>query len=104
MNQNKDDIRELRSMLFSTIRELRSGDKKMDLARARTIHETAQVIINSAKVEVDFIHAIGDNSTGSGFIPLTAPEQDSETPQGDRPSSAGGKITHPKPGVTKHTL
>jgi hypothetical protein len=33
------------------------------------IAETAQVIINSAKVEVDFIRATG-NPGGSGFIPL----------------------------------
>lgn len=39
----------------------------MDIERARTIASVAQVAVNSAKVEVDFMKATG--AKGSGFIP-----------------------------------
>jgi hypothetical protein len=45
---------------------LKDGD--MELDKARTIAEVAQVIINSAKVEVDFIKTVHGN--GSDFIPM----------------------------------
>ncbi len=47
----KNKIEHLRDHLFETIEMLKDGD--MELDKARTIAEVAQVIINSAKVEVD---------------------------------------------------
>lgn len=52
-----NDITELRAALFDTLRDLKAG--KMDLDRAKAINETAQVIINSAKVEVDHMKVAG---------------------------------------------
>jgi hypothetical protein len=46
---------------------LQDKEHPMDLDRAKTIADVAQVVINSAKVEVDFIEAVG--SSGTGFIP-----------------------------------
>lgn len=63
--QNKID--DLRNHLFATIEALRDPDKPMELARAKAIAEVAQTIINSAKVECDFIELTGQR--GSGFIP-----------------------------------
>lgn len=63
----KDKISDLRAHLFATLEALRDEDKPMDLDRARAIAEVAQTIINTAKVEVDYIEAVG--GTGSGFIP-----------------------------------
>lgn len=40
----------------------------MEIARAKAIADVAQVVINSAKVECDFIKLT--DSPGSGFIPL----------------------------------
>lgn len=63
--QNKID--DLRNHLFATLEALRDEEKPMDLERAKTIANVAQTIINSAKVECDYIELTG--SKGSGFIP-----------------------------------
>lgn len=61
-----NDIAALREHLFATLADLRNKENPMDLARARTISEVAQTLINAAKVEVDFIEAT--NSTESEFF------------------------------------
>jgi hypothetical protein len=43
-------------------------EKPMELDRAKTIADVAQALINSAKVEVDFMKTTGQ-MRGSGFIP-----------------------------------
>lgn len=54
-------------MLFETMeRLLDDDDPKMDLERAETISKVAQTVINSAKVEVDFIKHTG--AGGSSFL------------------------------------
>jgi hypothetical protein len=63
--QNKID--DLRNHLFATLEALRDKDEPMELERAKTIANVAQTIINSAKVECDYIELTG--SKGSGFIP-----------------------------------
>lgn len=60
-------IEELREQLFATLRDLRDPVKPMEIDRAKAISEVAQTIINSAKVEVDFINATG--AKGTGFVP-----------------------------------
>lgn len=51
---NQDNTGEgLRVELFATLRALREG--KIDVERAKAISEVAQTIINSAKVEVDYL-------------------------------------------------
>lgn len=66
-----NDITELRGILFDALRGLNDKAKPLDLDRARATAEIAQTIINSARVEVEFIKAAGGK--GSGFIPLTSP-------------------------------
>jgi len=51
----KNKIQDLRDHLFATLEQLRDEDKPMDLARAKAIADVAQVIVNSATVEVRFI-------------------------------------------------
>lgn len=68
MSTRNNDITELRSHLFDTIRELRQPGA--DIERAKAIAELAQTVINSAKVEVEHIKLTG--GSGSGFIPDTA--------------------------------
>jgi hypothetical protein len=74
----KNKIEDLRNHLFETIEALKDSDKPMPLDRAKAIADVAQVIINSAKVEVDFMRAV-DASKGTGFIP-----QDEHVPQRPR--------------------
>jgi hypothetical protein len=64
MARNK--IEDLRDHLFEIIEMLKEGD--MELDKAKAIADIAQVIVNSAKVEVDFRKVVHGN--GSGFIPL----------------------------------
>lgn len=64
----KNKIEDLRNHLFATIESLLDEDKPMDIYRAQAVADVAQVIVNSAKVEVDFLKATG-SKTGSQFIP-----------------------------------
>lgn len=65
-------IQDLRKHLFDTLDDLRNKEKPMDLDRAKTISEVAQTIINSAKVEVEFIEATG--AIGTDFVPPRVPQ------------------------------
>lgn len=60
-----NDITELRSILFDAMRGLKDG--KIDVDKAKAISDIGQVIINSAKVEVDHIKAHGGGKS-SQFI------------------------------------
>jgi hypothetical protein len=66
----KTDINSLREHLFATIEALRDDEKPMDIQRAKAISDVAQTIINSAKVEVDFANATGQQ-VDSKFLPST---------------------------------
>lgn len=57
-------ISDLRDQLFDTLAKLKTG--KIKAEDAKTISEISQVIINTAKVEVEYIKATG--SDGSGFF------------------------------------
>lgn len=59
-----NDITALREHLFGALRGLTSGT--IDVDKAKAIGDVAQVIINSAKVEIDHIKVTGQGS--SGFI------------------------------------
>jgi hypothetical protein len=63
MARNK--IEDLRDHLFEIIEMLKEDDMQLDKAKA--IADIAQVIINSAKVEVDMMKVVHGNR--SGFIP-----------------------------------
>jgi hypothetical protein len=66
MKSNK--IQDLRSHLFDVIENLKDPNSKMDIDKAKAISDIAQVIINSAKVEVDYMKNVG--GLGSGFIEM----------------------------------
>jgi len=66
MPRNK--IEDLRNHLFAALEQLQDEEKPLEIDRAKAIADIAQVIVNSAKIEVDFIKATGRNQ-GTGFIP-----------------------------------
>ncbi|MCP3868330.1 MAG: hypothetical protein GY703_09600 [Gammaproteobacteria bacterium] len=72
----KNKIEDLRDHLFATLEALQDQDTPMDVGRAKTISDVAQTIINSAKVEVDYLNVTGAVG-GSGFIP--------DSPRSDTP-------------------
>lgn len=59
-----DTITDLRSHLFDALKGLKN--KTMDIETAKAISDISQVIVNSAKVEVDYVKASGGK--GSGFL------------------------------------
>jgi hypothetical protein len=64
----KNKIEDLRNHLFATLESLQDEKEPMDINRAKAIADVAQVIVNSAKIEVDFIRATGRDRV-TGFIP-----------------------------------
>lgn len=52
-------LEDLRVHLFETLAALRDKEKPMDIERAKAISEVAKTVIDSAKVEVDFVRATG---------------------------------------------
>jgi hypothetical protein len=63
----RNKIDDLRNHLFATLEALQDDEKPMEVDRAKAIADVAQVIVNSAKIEVDFLKATGARS-GTGFI------------------------------------
>lgn len=68
-----NDINEVRQHLFDALRGLSDKDKPLDIDRARAVAEVSREIINSAKVEVDFLKVTGATA-GTDFIPPAIPK------------------------------
>ncbi len=64
----KNKIEDLRNHLFATMESLMDPDNPMEINRTKAIADVAQVIVNSVKMEVDFLKAT-DRTQGTGFIP-----------------------------------
>ena len=62
-----NDINQLREIMFETLRSLKDQGQPLDVERAKAISNAAQVIINSVKVEIDYLRVSG--GTGTQFIP-----------------------------------
>jgi hypothetical protein len=63
----RNKISDLRNHLFSVLEELTDPDSNYDIAKAKVVADIAQVVVNSAKIENDFIRITGA-SHGTGFI------------------------------------
>ncbi len=55
----KNKMSDLRNHLFEALEQLKDKEQPMDVNRAKAVCEVAQVIINSAKAELQFIEALG---------------------------------------------
>ena len=64
----KNKIEDVRNHLFAALEALSDKEAPMEINRAKAIADVAQTIIDSARVEVDFLKVIGGR-VGSGFIP-----------------------------------
>ena len=62
------NLHALREHLFDVIELLKTN--KIEVEEAKAITQTAQTIINSAKVEVDFLKLRGDKATESEFLKI----------------------------------
>lgn len=92
-------IDDLRASLFDTLKALQDKENPMDVERAKAICQVSGQIIESAKVETEFVKVTG--ARGSGFIPDAAPAP--ALPNGQPPDSQrtpGNGIT----AVRRHVL
>jgi hypothetical protein len=67
------NISDLRNLLFQTIEGVKAGT--IDVERAKVIGDLSQVVVNTAKAEVDYARHTG--AVGSGFLEMdkvAAPE------------------------------
>ncbi len=62
------DITDLRAILQATLSELQDKDNPGDIARARAISEVSGRVIDTVRMEIDYLRATGAKR-GSGFIP-----------------------------------
>lgn len=76
-----ETIETLRDHLFATLAALRDKENPMDVDRAKAIADVAGRVIETAKVEVQYMDVTG--ATGSGFIPdgRKLPGQQGEKPR-----------------------
>ena len=68
----KNKISDLRDHLFAVLEALQDEEKPMDLERARTAAQVAQVIVNTATAETKHMQVTG-SLQGTGFIPDAMP-------------------------------
>ncbi|MEF2116116.1 hypothetical protein V3423_03390 [Pseudomonas aeruginosa] len=65
----KNKIEDLRNHLFETIEGLLDKDEPLEIERAKVVAQVAQVIVESAKVEVKALEHLG-GVVGSQFLQL----------------------------------
>ena len=78
----KNKMQDLRDNLFVMLENVMDPDVKIDKERYTLGANIAQTIINSVKVEVDFLR-VTDSVRGTGFIPSDAsqlPAKNSSAP------------------------
>jgi hypothetical protein len=67
MTDNKNGIDDLRALLFETLRGVKGGT--ISIERGKAVGELTQVIVNTAKIEVEFIKATKGRAKASAFFP-----------------------------------
>lgn len=75
-------IVDLRRQLFETLQELRDKKNPMDVDRAEAIAHVAQTIVNTGRLECDYLEILGGE--GTGFCPDTEPADASRSKDGLR--------------------
>ena len=88
-------INELREQLLATLADLRNRENPMEPDRARALAQVAGVLVDSARVEVDYIKATGQDS--SSFLTVTPSLAGPDTTT--RPGDSNGITT-----ITQHRL
>lgn len=97
MTTTQPHIDAVRQSLLATLADLRDKENPMDVARARAVAEVATVLVNTAKVEIDYLRATGqDRSTFLEIPPDDAVAHLGNTPASPLPSG----ITN----ITRHRL
>lgn len=94
---NAPHINELRSHLMSTLSALRDRDNPMEPDRARAIAQVAGVLVDTAKAEIDYLKATGQDRSSFLEDPIDTPPR--------LPSASTTPTPHnPFPVSARHTL
>jgi len=107
MSENRN-IDTLRDVLFDTLEALKDPTNPMEIERALAIKEISQVIVNTAKVEIDQRKLTGQ--LGTGFIPEKPVDRSVPRLPGETYTEAtqhGSKTVTTLPGgatVTRHKM
>lgn len=88
---------DLRERLFATIDAVRDG--KITTDQARAVGDLAQVIVNTAKVEIDYLRAAGDGGK-SKFLDVIEPEEGAPALTDGATAAPGNGIV----GIRRHLL
>lgn len=65
-------ITQLRQHLMETLASLRDRENPMEPDRARAVAQVAGILVDTAKVEVDYIKATGSDRSDFLELPVTA--------------------------------
>lgn len=88
-------INELRAQLMATLTSLRDRDNPMEPDRARAVAQVAGVLVETAKVEVEFLRVThGDSSAflGTNDTPALPNASTTPTPHNPFPTSARHRL------------
>lgn len=88
----KNTMTDLRNHLFEVMEALKDDEKPMDIERAKAVVNVAQTIINSAKVEVEFLEAI-DSSESTDFFEMKRLEERRSLRDGGAPEMKPRRLT-----------
>lgn len=91
----KNKIEDLRNILFETMERLLDPDDELDIDRAKTVRDVAQVVVNSAKVEVDFLKVTGGNASSAFMTNGTPQPQPLPKPAGELKAIKDSKSDDP---------
>lgn len=69
----KNTMDDLRNHLFATLEALQDDEKPMDIDRALAVSNVAGKLIETAKVEVQFLRTTGQDK-GSAFLTSAKPQ------------------------------
>jgi len=86
-----ETVQDLRKHLFETIMALKDPANPMDIARAKAISDVAQVLVDTAKVEIDFMKVTG--TKGTGFVPELPDESQKPQLPGPGATTAASVVT-----------
>lgn len=115
IQNHPEHISDVRALLIEQLRMLKAAplDKlPEEIKRARSMSELAQVIVNSAKIEVDYIEAVKGASESTFLqereqerLPHVPTTPQSPLPSADPLTRIGPPNNHPwRSGITRHKL
>lgn len=88
---------DLRDRLFDAIDAVKNGS--MTVEQARAVGDLAQVIVNTAKVEIDYLHRAGGPGAASKFLDVVEPGGGTDDGDAETAGKPNGIV-----GVRRHLL